>query len=42
MPGGASGAKAAPVNGLPYVYGKSIGDLHQSDPGVVVIRLTSV
>jgi hypothetical protein len=41
MPGGASGAKAAPVNGLPYVFGKSIGALHASDPGTVVIRLTA-
>jgi hypothetical protein len=35
VPGNASGAKAAPLNGLPTVYGKS------GSPGVVVIRLTA-
>lgn len=33
VPGGASGAKAAPVNGLPTVYG------HSGQPGVVFVRL---
>lgn len=42
VPGGASGAKAAPVNGLPYVYGKSIGKLSPGEPGLVVIRLVSL
>lgn len=35
VPGGASGAKAAPLNGLPTVYGQS------SEMGVVIIRLTA-
>lgn len=35
VPGGASGAKAAPLNGLPTLYGRS------GDPGYVVVRLTS-
>lgn len=35
VPGRASGAKAAPVNGLPTVYGLS------GDPGTVIIRLTA-
>lgn len=34
-PGMASGAKAAPLNGLPTVYGQS------NNPGIVVLRLTS-
>lgn len=33
VPGSASGANASPLNGLPYVYGRS------NEPGVVVIRL---
>lgn len=41
VPGGASGAKASPVNGLPFVYGKSLGKLSAGDPGAVFIRLTS-
>jgi len=40
-PGSASGAKAAPVTGLPTVYGQSKGTRVVSDPGVVVIRLTA-
>jgi len=36
VPGKASGAKAAPLNQLPTVYGQS------GDPGVVVIRLTAL
>ena len=35
VPGSASGAKAAPLNGLPTVYGKS------GNPGSVIIRLTA-
>lgn len=35
IPGGASGAKAAPINGLPTVYGQS------SNPGTVILRLTA-
>lgn len=34
VPGGASGAKAAPLNGLPTVYGQS------GVPGIVILRLT--
>jgi hypothetical protein len=41
VPGGASGAKAAPLNGLPTVYGQSKGERVQGDPGVVIIRLTA-
>lgn len=41
VPGGASGAKAAPLNGLPTVFGKSASSRIQSDPGVVVVRLTA-
>ena len=41
VPGGASGAKASPLNSLPYVYGQSKGGRLPGDPGVVVIRLTS-
>lgn len=40
-PGGASGAKAAPLNGLPTVYGLSKGVRAISDPGVVILRLTA-
>jgi Glycine-rich domain len=39
VPGGASGAKAAPVNGLPTVYGQSKGERVASDPGTVILRL---
>lgn len=35
VPGGASGAKAAPLTGLPTVYGQS------SESGIVVVRLTA-
>ena len=35
VPGSASGAKAAPLNSLPTVYGRS------SSPGIVIIRLTA-
>jgi hypothetical protein len=41
MPGAAGGAKASPVNGLPNVYGSSKGVRAVSDPGVVIVRLTS-
>jgi hypothetical protein len=41
VPGGASGAKAAPINGLPTIYGQSKGERLQGDPGVVIIRLTA-
>jgi hypothetical protein len=34
IPGRASGAKAAPLNGLPTLFGRS------GDPGVVILRLT--
>lgn len=40
VPGGASGAKAAPVNGLPVVYGQSKGERVVSSPGIVIVRLT--
>ena len=40
-PGGASGAKAAPLNGLPTLYGQSKSDQSPGKPGVVVIRLTA-
>jgi Glycine-rich domain len=35
VPGKAGGAKAAPLNGLPYWFGRS------SDPGTVILRLTA-
>lgn len=41
IPGGASGAKAAPLNGLPTVFGKSAGARIPSDKGVVIVRLTA-
>lgn len=41
VPGGASGAKASPVNGLPTVYGQSKGERLPGDPGTVIIRLTA-
>jgi len=41
VPGGASGAKASPLNKLPYIYGQSKGERLAGDPGVVVIRLTA-
>jgi hypothetical protein len=40
-PGSASGAKAAPLNGLPTVYGQSKGSRVASDSGVVILRLTA-
>jgi hypothetical protein len=41
LPGGAGGAKAAPVNGLPTIYGNSKGVRAVGDPGVVILRLTA-
>lgn len=41
MPGGASGAKAAPVTGLPYIYGQSSPVPVANNTGGVVIRLTA-
>lgn len=41
IPGGASGAKAAPLNGLPTIFGRSIGFGSAGDNGVVIIRLTA-
>lgn len=41
MPGGASGAKAAPLNGLPTVFGQSKGTRQVGDPGTVILRLTA-
>lgn len=41
IPGGASGAKASPLNGLPAIYGQSKGERLVSDPGVVILRLTA-
>jgi hypothetical protein len=40
-PGGASGAKASPLNGLPTVFGQSNGEYLPSANGVVIIRLTA-
>lgn len=40
-PGGASGAKAAPLNGLPTVYGQSKNDSIYGDAGTVILRLTA-
>jgi len=41
IPGGASGAKAAPLNGLPTVFGQSIGARTPSQKGIVILRLTA-
>ena len=41
MPGGASGAKASPLNGLPTVFGQSHGVRLPGIIGAVVIRLTA-
>jgi Glycine-rich domain len=41
IPGGASGAKASPLNGLPTIFGRSKGDYLPGDPGVVILRLTT-
>jgi hypothetical protein len=40
--GGAGGAKAALVNGLPYIYGSSKGAPLPGDPGIVIVRLTAM
>lgn len=39
-PGGASGAKASPLNGLSTVYGQSNGDRLPAGAGIVIVRLT--
>jgi hypothetical protein len=41
VPGGASGAKASPLNGLPYLYGQSKSARQVGDPGAVILRLTA-
>jgi Glycine-rich domain len=41
IPGGASGAKAAPLNGLPTIFGQSKGERLVGDPGTVILRLTA-
>jgi hypothetical protein len=41
VPGGASGAKAAPINGLPTIYGQSKSARQAGDPGTVILRLTA-
>lgn len=41
IPGGASGAKASPLNGLPTIYGQSKGSRAVGVPGVVIIRLSA-
>jgi hypothetical protein len=41
VPGGASGAKASPLNGLPTVYGQSQDHRAPGNPGIVIIRLTA-
>lgn len=41
IPGGASGAKASPLNGLPTIYGQSYGERLPGNKGVVILRLTS-
>lgn len=40
MPGGASGAKASPLTGLPTIFGQSKGERLPGDPGIVIVRLT--
>lgn len=41
IPGAASGAKASPLNKLPYIYGQSKGERLVSDPGAVIVRVTA-
>lgn len=41
VPGGASGAKASPLNGLPTIFGQSKGERLVGDPGTVILRLTA-
>jgi Glycine-rich domain len=41
IPGGASGAKAAPLNKLPYIYGQSKGERLAGDPGAIIVRVTA-
>ncbi len=40
QPGGAGGAKASPLNGLPTVYGQSNGVRQPASSGMIIIRLT--
>lgn len=42
VPGGAGGAKGTPIDGLPNTYGSSASRRVVSDPGIVLIRLTTV
>jgi hypothetical protein len=39
--GGASGAKASPLNGIPTVYGQSSPARLPGNPGIVILRLTA-
>ena len=41
VPGGASGAKASPLSGLPTIYGQSQSGAAHGDPGIVILRLTA-
>lgn len=41
IPGGAGGAKATPLNAMPYLYGQSYGQLVKGQDGVVIIRFTA-
>lgn len=41
IPGGGGGAKAAPLNGLPTIYGQAYGQRIQGNRGIVVVRLTA-
>ena len=41
VPGGASGAKASPLNGLPTIFGQSKGERLVSDSGTVILKLTA-
>lgn len=41
MPGGASGAKASPLNGLSTVYGQSNGTRSPASSGIVIVLLTA-
>lgn len=41
IPGGGTGAKATPLNGLPKQYGYASASRNPGQPGVVVVRLTA-
>jgi hypothetical protein len=41
QPGGASGATASPLNGLPTVYGQSNGSRLAAGSGIIIVRLTA-